>query len=407
MEGKTMCPSYRVTREEMHTTRGRAHLLFEMLQGKELARSWRDEHVKESLDLCLACKGCKGDCPVNVDLATYKAEFLAHYYEGRLRPRYAYVFGCIDQLCRLGSVAPRVANFFSQTPGFSNLMKAAIGLAAQRQIPKLATQTFRRWFQKRSHQNGGPKCKRPPVILWADTFNNYFYPSTAQAAVEVLEAAGFQVYVPPQSLCCGRPLYDFGMLDRAQRLLRQVLDALRPMILAGVPMVGLEPSCVSVFRDELKNLFPEDQTACKLAEQTLSIGEFFERHAAEYRPPQLKRKAMVHGHCHHKALWKMKAEEDLLKKMGLDFEILDSGCCGMAGSFGFEKDKYDVSQRIGELVLLPAVRNASSDTLIIADGFSCREQIAMGAGREAVHLSEVLQLALHQGTQAIPLREAA
>ena len=407
MEGKTMCPSYRVTREEMHTTRGRAHLFFEMLQGKEISGGWANESVKESLDLCLACKGCKGDCPVNVDLATYKAEFLAHYYEGRLRPRYAYVFGYIDRLCRLGSLAPSLANFFSQTPGFSGLMKAAIGLASERKVPKLATQTFKHWFQKRSPQNGGLKRKRPPVILWADTFNNYFFPSTAQAAVEVLEAAGFQVYVPPQNLCCGRPLYDFGMLDRAQRLLRQVLDALRPMILAGVPMVGLEPSCVSVFRDELKNLFPDDEVACKLAGQTVSLAEFLESDAAEYRPPVLSRTAIVHGHCHHKALWKMKAEEDLLKKMGLDFEILDSGCCGMAGSFGFEKDKYEISQQIGELVLLPAVRNASPDTLIITDGFSCREQIAMGTGRQAVHLAEVLQLALRERKHTIPLREAA
>jgi Fe-S oxidoreductase len=328
-----------------------------------------------------------------------------------MRPIHAYVFGYIDQLCRLGAIAPRLANFFSQAPGFSDAMKLAIGVARARKIPKLAPQTFKRWFSRRPRRvfgaASGTNADRPPVILWPDTFNNYFYPQTAQAAVEVLEACGFQVYVPPQNLCCGRPLYDFGMLERAQRLLREILDALRPMILAGVPMVGLEPSCVSVFRDELKNLFPDDEVACRLSQQTLSLSEFLERHAAEYRPPQLRRKAIVHGHCHHKALWKMQAEEALLKKLGLDFEILDSGCCGMAGSFGFERDKYEVSMKIGELVLLPAARKSAEDTLIIADGFSCREQITMGAARSALHLAEVVQLALQEGQRAVAEQEAA
>jgi Fe-S oxidoreductase len=278
-------------------------------------------------------------------------------------------------------------------------------VARQRQIPKLASQTFKRWFSRRPRPDAIPE--RPPVILWPDTFNNYFYSQTAQAAVEVLEAAGFQVYVPPQNLCCGRPLYDFGMLERAQRLLREILDALRPMILAGVPMVGLEPSCVSVFRDELKNLFPKDEVACRLAEQTLTLSELLEQHAPDYRPPRLARKAIVHGHCHHKSLWKMSAEESLLRKMGLDFEVLDSGCCGMAGSFGFERDKYEISMKIGELVLLPATRKASPETLLIADGFSCREQIQMGAARQALHLAEVMQLALRQQQHIVPREKAA
>jgi Fe-S oxidoreductase len=233
-----------------------------------------------------------------------------------------------------------------------------------------------------------------PVLLWADTFNNYFLPQTARAAVEVLETAGFRVLVPRANLCCGRPLYDFGMLDRAERLLLEILDQLEPEIEAGIPVVGLEPSCVAVFRDELINLFPHDERAQALSRQTFLLSEFLERHATGAPLPQLPRKALLHGHCHHKSIMKMTAEESLLQRLGVDFTIPAPGCCGMAGSFGFERDKYHVSQAIGELELLPAVRQAPPDWLIIADGFSCREQIAQGTGRHALHIAEVLQMAL-------------
>jgi Fe-S oxidoreductase len=236
----------------------------------------------------------------------------------------------------------------------------------------------------------------PPVLLWPDTFNNYFQPATARAAVEVLEAAGYRVLIPQANLCCGRPLYDFGMLDRAQSLLLNILDELAPEIEAGIPIVGLEPSCVAVFRDELLNLFPHDQRARALSKQTFLLSEFLNRNSGNAPLPQLNRKAVLHGHCHHKSIMKMTAEESLLRRVGIDFHAPAPGCCGMAGSFGFErdKDKYDVSQAIGELELLPAVRNAPADWLIIADGFSCREQIAQGTGRHALHLAEVLQMAL-------------
>ena len=392
VQGKTMCPSYRVTLEEEHTTRGRAHMLFEMLHGNPIKAAWDNEPVKRSLDLCLACKGCKSDCPVNVDMATYKAEFLSHYYEHHPRPLYAYAFGYIDRLASMGAMAPWLANAVAQTPGLNNLLKWSAGLAQQRKIPRLASQTFKGWFQKR----GARAQEREPVILWADTFNNYFFPHTAQAAVEVLEAAGFQVYVPEQNLCCGRPLYDFGMLDRAQRLLRQILETLRPLIASGVPLVALEPSCLAVFRDELKNLFANDDLAIQLSQQSYALSEFLEKHVEDYRPPQLARKAIVQGHCHQRAIVKMESEENLLKKMGLDFEILDSGCCGMAGSFGFEAEKYDVSVKVGELMLLPAVRKATPETLIIADGFSCREQIEQLTPRHALHLAEVMKIALRE-----------
>ena len=386
----TMCPSFMVTHEERHTTRGRAHHLWEMLNGNLISGGWRDEHVKEALDLCLACKGCKGDCPVNVDIATYKAEFLSHYWEGRLRPRHAYAFGLIDQWARLASLWPGMVNLVTQTPGLSHLAKLAAGMPLQRRIPEFAPQTFRRWFSKRQHRVG----TEGKVILWPDTFNNYFFPETAQAATEILEHAGFEVQVPRQHLCCGRPLYDYGMLDMAKTYLRRVLSALRPQLEAGVPVVVLEPSCASVFRDELHSLFPDDPLAKKLQEQTLLLSEFLDKKADHGRLPRIERKALVQGHCHHKSLLKFEAENSVMQKLGLDFEVLASGCCGMAGSFGFEHDKYDVSIQIGERKLLPAVRKAPLSTMIVADGFSCREQISQQTNREALHLAEVIHMSL-------------
>jgi FAD/FMN-containing dehydrogenase/Fe-S oxidoreductase len=392
-QGGTMCPSYRVTHEEMHSTRGRAHLLFEMLQGNPLGGGWKSEPVRQALDLCLACKGCKNDCPVNVDMATYKAEFLSHYYEGRLRPRHAYSMGLIYWWARLASLAPGLANFVGQTPVLRDLAKWAAGVAPGRRLPAFAPQTFKEWFRRRGPRNDG----KPQVILWPDTFNNHFHPQVARAAVDVLEHAGFQVLVPARSLCCGRPLYDFGMLDTAERLLRDVLAALKPWVEAGVPVVGLEPSCVAVFRGELTNLFPHDEDAKRLSRQMFLLSEFLNRKVKDYHPPQLRRKALVHGHCHHKAVMKMTDEEQLLGKLGLDFHALDSGCCGMAGSFGFEREHYDVSLAVGELVLLPAVREAPKDELIVANGFSCRQQIEQTTDRAALHLAQVIQMALRQG----------
>jgi FAD/FMN-containing dehydrogenase/Fe-S oxidoreductase len=388
-EGGVMCPSYRATHEEEHSTRGRAHLLWEMTQGEVIRDGWRSEEVKQSLDLCLACKGCKSDCPVSVDVATYKAEFLSHYYEGRVRPRSAYAFGHIDLWARLASNAPGLVNLTTQLPFLRDIAKMVAGIPQQRSIPAFAPETFRSWFQRRARN-----VNEPPVLLWPDTFNNYFLPATAKAAVDVLETAGYRVILPRANLCCGRPLYDFGMLDRAQSLLLEILDALSPAIEAGIPVVGLEPSCVAVFRDELLNFFPHDQRAQALARQTFLLSEFLERNSGDSPLPRFERKALLHGHCHHKSIMKMTAEESLLRRIGIDFQAPAPGCCGMAGSFGFEHDKYEISAAIGELELLPAVRKAPADWLIIADGFSCREQIAQGTGRHALHLAEVLQMAL-------------
>ncbi len=388
LDSGSMCPSYMVTLEEEHSTRGRAHMLFEVLQGEVIDGSWKNEQVKQALDLCLACKACKSECPANVDLATYKAEFLSHYYEDKRRPLHAYAFGMIDRWAQLGSHAPRMANFM--TTASKQLIQKALDLAPQRQMPRLAPRSFQRWARKhRVPASGGS------VILWPDTFNNYYKPETSQAALEVLTHAGFNVMVPQTHLCCGRPLYDFGMLDKAKQYLQRVLQVLAQEIDAGLPIVVLEPSCASVFRDELRNLFPEDPRALRLRQQTFLLSEFLQHHAPGYQPPQLSQKLLLHGHCHHKAIMKMTDEEALLRRMGADPKSLDAGCCGMAGPFGFAKDKYAVSQAIGERVLLPAVRAAEPDTLVVSDGFSCREQIVQATGRKAMHLAEVLQLALH------------
>jgi Fe-S oxidoreductase len=287
---------------------------------------------------------------------------------------------------------PGVANFFTQTPILRDAMKAAANIAPERSIPAFAPKTFKQWFRERGPRN----LAKPPVILWPDTFNNHFHPETAEAAVEVLEDAGYRVEVPQQSLCCGRPLYDFGMLNLAKRQLGQILDALRPHIREGVPIVGLEPSCIAVFRDELTNLFPNDEDARRLNGQAYVLSEFLEKE--NYQPPKLGRKAVVHGHCHHKAIMGMGDDQKMLEKLGLDFEILDSGCCGVAGSWGYEKgEHYEVSMKAGERVLLPAVRGADKDALIVTDGFSCRSQIAEATDRRALHLAQVIQMALRNG----------
>jgi FAD/FMN-containing dehydrogenase/Fe-S oxidoreductase len=391
LSGGTMCPSFMVTREETHSTRGRARMLFEMLQGEGIGGGWRDRHVREALDLCLACKGCKSDCPVGVDMATYKAEFLWHYYEGRLRPLAAYTMGLVDRWARLAARAPRLANFLAQAPGLSAAVKAAAGIARRRRLPVFARQTFRQWFAGRSSKACGG---RPPVLLWPDTFNNHFHPETARAAVRVLEAAGFSVTIPAEPLCCGRPLYDYGMLALAGKLLREILDTLREPLRERIPVVVLEPSCAAVFRDELTNLFPDDEDARSLRDRTFLLSEFLERTVPGWAPGRLPGRAILQTHCHEKAIGNATDREALLRRVGLETEQPNDSCCGMAGAFGFEREHYVLSVQIGERVLAPAVRRAAPETLVIADGFSCREQIRQLTGRKALHTAEILEAAL-------------
>lgn len=382
-EKGTMCPSYRATMEEKHSTRGRARLLFEMMRGDVIRDGWKSEEVFDALDLCLSCKGCKGDCPVNVDMATYKAEFLSHYYEHHQRPRYAYSMGWIHRWARIASHFPGIANVFGQT----QLAKRIAGIAPRREVPRFAPVTFKDWFQRRGARNKG----KPEVILWADTFNNYFHPEVAAAATEVLEDAGFRVVVPRAALCCGRPLYDYGFLDQADKLLVDILTHLKPSIEAGIPVVGLEPSCLAVFRDEMLDLRPHDQDAKRLHGQVFTLAEFLTQH--DYQPPALHQQIVVHGHCHQKAVISLDAEKKLFKAMGADAQILDDGCCGMAGSFGFEEHKYDLSMNVYEHKLGPRLRQVSAEQPVLADGFSCKTQIEQATGRRPLHLAQLLQLA--------------
>ena len=401
-DGGTMCPSYMATLEEQHSTRGRAHLLWELLQGEVVRRRLAERRretgarplpVVQGVQVRVPDQRRPRDLPRRVSLALLRAP---------ARPLHAYAFGMVDRWLQFASVAPRAANLLMQTPGLVTAARRALHLAPERQLPRLAPVSFRTWARRegiahvgRSAPARATSASGNVALLWIDTFNNHFHPETTQAGIDVLRAAGFQPVVPARRLCCGRPLYDFGMLDHARAYLQTIMDELGEQIDAGVPIIVLEPSCASVFRDELRNLFPSDARATRLREQTFLLSDFLETRAPGFQLPRLSKKVLLHGHCHHKALMKTKAEESLLRKMGTTLEAPDTGCCGMAGAFGFEADKYAVSQAIGERVLLPAVRQAAADTLIVSDGFSCREQIYQATGRRTVHLAEVIKLGLN------------
>ena len=386
--GGTMCPSYRATLEERHSTRGRARLLFEMMKGDVIEGGWRSPEVYEALELCLSCKGCRRECPVGVDMATYKAEFMAHHFARRLRPRGAYAFGFIDRWAAAAMLAPRAANAITHG-ALAPLARFAAGVAPGIEVPRFARRSFRSWFERRRAALRGD-----PLILWADTFNNHFHPETARAATEALEAAGYAVRLQPPGLCCGRPLYEFGFLDAARRRLRRILAALAEEIAAGVPVVVLEPACASVFRDELTNLMHGDRQARRLADQTWFFDEFAARQIGRFPLRPLGQRALMHAHCHQKAIAADDAGRALFEGLGLEYTALDAGCCGMAGSFGFLEASAEVARRIGELGVLPAVRAADQDVLVVANGFSCREQIALHTDRRALHAAELVRMAI-------------
>jgi FAD/FMN-containing dehydrogenase/Fe-S oxidoreductase len=372
--GGTMCPSYRGTREERYSTRGRARLLGEMLRGELITSGWRSEEVKDALDWCLGCKGCRSDCPTHTDMAAYKAEFMSHYYEGRRRPRQAWSMGRIGEWAPIASRFPRLANLVSNHP----LGKAIAGVAAERKLPRFAPRSFRAQF-------AGSKAGEP-VVLFDDCFNSHFRPGTAGAAQKLLEASGCAVELPARRLCCGRPYYDFGMLGEAKAALERVLETLAPRLEQGVAVVVLEPGCLSVFRDELHQLLPRDPRAARLGQAAVSLSELLGRTGFHLR---LKGKVVLHGHCHQKSLWGTEHDAGLLRGCGFEVSTPDTGCCGMAGSFGYRPEFFETSRRIAALALLPALA-AAPDATVVASGFSCREQIEALAGRTTLHLAEVL-----------------
>jgi Fe-S oxidoreductase len=393
-----MCPSFMVTREEKHTTRGRARLLFEMLQGEIVEDGWQSDEVMEALDLCLACKGCTSDCPAHVDMPTLKAEFLHHRWKHGLRPRHAYAFGLIDKVALVASKLPEVANFFAHTPPLAQALKLAAGMTQQRRMPEFAQLTLQQWFEQR----GGTKNPSGrEVVLFPDTFNNYFHTDVGVACVEAIEAAGWQVVMPKSHVCCGRPLYDYGFLDLAERYLRRTLEQLREWYRDDVAIVGMESSCLAVFKDELVKLLPHDDDAKRLSRNAYHFSEFFHEFGIE--PPKLNRKALVWGHCHHRATGDFVVESSLLGDMGLETQYVQAGCCGLAGSWGFEAGHHDVSIAAGEQGLLPAVRELDEDSLVIANGFSCKTQIEQGdTGRRALHVGQVMKMALDHGADGAP-----
>ena len=372
--GGTMCPSYRATHEERYSTRGRARLLAEMLRGEVITEGWASEEVKEALDWCLACKGCRSDCPTHTDMAAYKAEFLSHYYETHRRPRQAWSMGRIGEWAPLASRFSGIANAFAQT----SFLKRVAGVAPGSTLPKFAPRTFRSQFRT----NG----KGEPVVLFDDTFNNYFRPDTAAAAHEVLARASCRVELPAQRVCCGRPYYDYGMLEQAKRALQRVLEVLGARLDAGIPIVVLEPGCLSVFRDELRQLVPGDPRAARLAVQAVSLPELLNRRNFK---AGISKSVLMHAHCHQKALWGVTSDLCLLKSAGCEVLAPDTGCCGMAGSYGYRPQHAGASRRIAELALLPALADAR-DAAVVASGFSCREQIETLTGRRTLHIAELL-----------------
>lgn len=396
--GGVMCPSYRATMEEEHSTRGRARLLFEMLDGhadSAVTDGWRSTEVRDALDLCLACKGCKSDCPTGVDMATLKAEFLSHHYEGRVRPAAHYSMGWLPVWARLSRLAPSLVNSALHAPGLARVGKRLAGIDEARSAPVFAEQSFLRWWQARDLEEPDPADPRT-VVLWPDTFSTYFHPSIAVSAVHVLEDAGFRVAVPTRPVCCGLTWISTGQLPLAQKVLRRTLDILGPYLEAGTPIIGLEPSCTAVFRSDASELMPADQDVQRLAGQVRTFAEHLVHHAPEgWRPPQLARQATVQTHCHQHAIMKFDADRELMRRAHLYADVLDEGCCGLAGNFGFERGHHEVSLAVGESGLLPAVRAAAPGSLLLADGFSCRTQIEEGGtGRRALHLAEVLALGL-------------
>ena len=389
-EGGVMCPSYRATGEEQNSTRGRARLLWEMLAGALRKEGLRSKAVYEALDLCLSCKSCKSECPVQVDMTMYKAEYLAQRYKNRPHPIHHYVFGFADKWARLGGLTPALTNAVLSGGATSPLIKHLVGIAEEREMPQLAPKSFRDLHFSRKSVKGGAQGQE--VLLWADTWNNYYHPQTLEAAESVLTQAGFKVRVVKKKICCGRALYDFGLLSPAKSYLAKVLKAVEPEIKAGLPFIFLEPSCASVFKDEALEFFPEDERAKKLSAQVWLLADWLAAKAPEWVAGRLEGETIhLHGHCHHKAVFGGPVNEvELLRKAGAKVDMIQSTCCGMAGPFGFEKKKLEVSKAVAESGLLPAVRAAGPEDILVADGFSCREQIEQLGHRHALHFAEAL-----------------
>ncbi|WP_399462469.1 FAD-binding and (Fe-S)-binding domain-containing protein [Streptomyces sp. sk2.1] len=382
-----MCPSYRATGEEAHSTRGRARLLHEMLAGEVITDGWRSDEVREALDLCLSCKGCRGDCPVGVDMATYKAEFLHHHYRGRLRPAAHYSMGGLPVWLRLAAPFAPVLNALARIRPLAAPAKRLAGIAPERTLPVLPRRSFTRWFARRRGGGTVIVSDEQLVTLWPDTFTDRLSPEVGRAAVRVLESAGRTVLLPGRGLCCGLTYVSTGRLDRAREVMRRTLDRMGPSL--GDPLVVLEPSCAATLRTDLPELLPDDPRAAELAASVRTLAQYLEEYAPDWRPPRLDRPVAGQTHCHQHAVLGDAAERRLRERAGLTGE-LSGGCCGLAGNFGFERGHWDVSVACAEETLLPSVRAAAPGTAFLADGFSCRTQLDQLGGVRARHLAELL-----------------
>ena len=380
--GGVMCPSYLATRDEKDSTRGRARVLQELANGS-LVKGYRAPELMEALDLCLSCKGCSSDCPAGVDMATYKSEVLYQRYRRRVRPASHYALGWLPRWARLAAKTPRLANATLRNPVLAALAKRAGGIDPNRPLPQFATQTFREWFAEYPSRSG------PPVLLWVDTFTDHFTPEVGKAAVRVLRAAGYDVQIVEDSVCCGLTWISTGQLRGARAQLRRSLDALDKTVRFGTPIVGLEPSCTAVLRHDLVTLLPDDPRSRTVAAATKTLAELLNG-TQDWTPPSLDGvRAVAQPHCHQSAVLGWEADADLLAGAGADVTAV-GGCCGLAGNFGVERGHYDVSVAVAETALLPAVREAPHDAVVLADGFSCRTQLEQLAHVQSVHLAQLL-----------------
>jgi FAD/FMN-containing dehydrogenase/Fe-S oxidoreductase len=383
--GGVMCPSYLATRDEVHSTRGRARILQEMVNGTFVTGGWRAPEVHEALDLCLSCKACSAECPTGVDMAAYKAEVLYRAYRWRVRPRSHYTLGRLPRWARLAARAPRLANATLTVPALARAVRWAAGVDQRRGLPTFAPATFRSWFAART--GAGPGSGRP-VVLWTDTFTDHFTPRVGIAAVQVLEAAGYTVSIPRRAACCALTWITTGQLDTARRILRRTVGDLLPAAEAGTPIVGLEPSCTATLRADSAELL-DSPAATTVAAATRTLAELLTA-TPDWQPPRLGGASLVaQPHCHHAAVLGWGADERLLRATGAALTRV-GGCCGLAGNFGVERGHYDVSVAVAGTALLPALRAAPPDATVLADGFSCRTQLADLAARPAVHLAELL-----------------
>ncbi len=397
--GGVMCPSFKALRDEAHSTRGRANALRAAISGKLGKRGLTSPELYRIFDLCLACKACKSECPSMVDMARLKSEFLAAYYRENGTPWTVRVLARIDRMYRLGSHCPGWMNRLNRTPLFRFLLEKIAGIDRRRSLPDWARKTFRRWFFSR--HKSGKDSDQPRVVFWVDTFTNYLEPQIGRDTVEVLEHLGWRVIVLPRHYCCGRPAISMGVLENARKLARRNLHALRPFIRKGIPIVGVEPGCMITFRDEYPALLPGEETR-QLAQQTYLIDEFLVQHV-EKRPLNPtpsealpERRALVHTHCYQKALGRDRFTPEVLAWVpGLKVDTIDSGCCGMAGIFGYQVEHYDLSRKIGEDRLFPALRR-EQEALIVAPGTSCRHQIQDVTGRPVWHPISLLAKAFHE-----------